>query len=518
MMMTIVCLFQSFSVVSTTPTTSHSYYHHNNKAAFVTVGITQKTKYHLPTTTSRWPENTLSYDGSFTTIPTAPIGSSSSDTRLYLLPSTILGRTTDSTTTKTTRRRSESALSSTSTAAFSSWFGEEDHDQDDDTMGRKKMQKKNKKEDKKKTSKDMSSSSWILPSLIHENFMNKNKNDNDDDNYMYSYSNVKDTTTHVVMGSQMSSILVWIQDTIHGTIHSLLSSLLRSLKETLIAKTTRFVPPFFRFSLPSSSSSRSSAPPSLLTATHPPLTTNDTAAVAQGVSDLSSTMAASSTTMTTATTTSAAAAAVVESPSHHHRSAWAANHVDLSGLWKPIITNQFLQEYDEFLKNCSQPYMVRQIVKQGLHYHIEHIVQSEHGRMLHITGTNPLGHWHRTLIASDDYVVTNNGNEGKTKMKRTYFPPMNVTLVDPDGDTVHIEAWWDEDGTKHTSWLRGKPRLHGGVMETIRYVVHDSNNNNDHRKDDILICESIFHPNPSPSSGMKFQPGHVVWKYRRSVE
>ena len=167
------------------------------------------------------------------------------------------------------------------------------------------------------------------------------------------------------------------------------------------------------------------------------------------------------------------------------RTTTAANDVDLSGTWSPIVTSAFKKEYDSYLLNCSQSYMFRKVVVNGIGYQKETIQQEYDGVKLKITATNPAGDWSRTLIASDE------------------LRPMNVTITDPDGDRVEVEAWWEDDGTKHKSLLRGKPRVEGGVFETVRYLESDN----------VLVCDSSFIP--SPQSPSKFKYGHVVWKFQR---
>ena len=77
------------------------------------------------------------------------------------------------------------------------------------------------------------------------------------------------------------------------------------------------------------------------------------------------------------------------------------------------------------------------------------------------------------------------------------------TITDPDGDKVQVEAWWEGNGTRHKSLLHGKPRVQGGIFETIRYLESEN----------ILVCESAFLP--SPTSSPKFKYGRVVWKFQR---
>ena len=131
------------------------------------------------------------------------------------------------------------------------------------------------------------------------------------------------------------------------------------------------------------------------------------------------------------------------------------------------------------------------MIVNGIGLQTEIITQKNQGRDLEIFATNPAGQWNRTLIASgtvDDTVE---------------FVATNATLVDPDGDTIQVESFWEDDGTVHRSILRGKPRLGGGSVESLRYLEGQ----------DVLICESRFHPPPSPS---KFLPAQITWRFARS--
>lgn len=146
-------------------------------------------------------------------------------------------------------------------------------------------------------------------------------------------------------------------------------------------------------------------------------------------------------------------------------------------------------EYDSYLANCSQSFLFRKVVVNGIGYQKEVIRQLNDGVDLEIIATNPAGNWNRTLKTSDG------------------MRPLNVTITDPDGDRVQIEAWWEGEGTRHKSILRGKPNVDGGVFETVRYL----------ESDDVLACESKFYP--STSSTMKeFKYGHVVWKFQRDQQ
>lgn len=169
------------------------------------------------------------------------------------------------------------------------------------------------------------------------------------------------------------------------------------------------------------------------------------------------------------------------------RSATAASHVDLSGTWRPIVTPEFKQEYDQYLQNCSQSFMFRKVIVNGIALQKEIIHQLHQGKDLQIVASNPAGNWNRTLVAS------------------TADDPVHVTLQDPDGDTVQVEAWWEDSGRIHKSWLRNKPRLLGGAFETSRYLSEEDPN--------VLLCDSIFHPSPDAPKG--FQYGRVLWKFQR---
>lgn len=130
--------------------------------------------------------------------------------------------------------------------------------------------------------------------------------------------------------------------------------------------------------------------------------------------------------------------------------------------------------------------MFRKVVVNGIGYQKETIRQLNDGVNLEIIATNPAGNWNRTLVTSEEE------------------NPVNATILDPDGDEVKVEAWWEESGCRHKSILRGKPRVEGGVFETVRYLEGE----------DVLVCESCFTPAPS-SSSKKFKYGQVMWKFRR---
>jgi hypothetical protein len=175
----------------------------------------------------------------------------------------------------------------------------------------------------------------------------------------------------------------------------------------------------------------------------------------------------------------------VSEKSYNDRQSTAASHVDLSGTWRPIVTNEFKQEYDQYLLNCSESYMFRKLIVNGISLQKEIIRQSKDGALMQIVASNPAGNWNRTLVA--------------------FAEPTNVTVKDPYGDVVQVEAWWGQEGTVHKSWLRDKPRMLGGAFETARYLESEN----------VLVCESSFHPSPTASASTNFKYGHVVWKFKR---
>ena len=211
-------------------------------------------------------------------------------------------------------------------------------------------------------------------------------------------------------------------------------------------------------------------------------------------------------------TIAAAATTTTTTSSSRSRQTRSAGHVNLSGTWKPIVTERFKKEYDTYLSNCRQPYLYRKLLVNGIVFQKEHIRQLNDGRELMIIATNPVGDWNRTLLTS------------------SFDMPTNVTIIDPDGDTVYIEAYWINNGTKHKSILRGKPNVMGGYFETVRYLEQqqqqqqqhrggssNGNDNNDKEREDVLICESKFYP-PSTSlhgKSKKFNYGQVVWRFER---
>jgi hypothetical protein len=171
---------------------------------------------------------------------------------------------------------------------------------------------------------------------------------------------------------------------------------------------------------------------------------------------------------------------------------WAipARTTDLSGTWRPVITPAFKKEYEKYLENLGQSFAFRTLCLNFVGLTRETITQD--GTLLNIRGTTPIGVWDRTLVSSG------------SNLTNAEYEPFNVTFLDPDKDLVDVEAWWEDGGTVHKSWLRGKPRVNGGEFESTRYL---ENNN-------TLICESLFHP-PNGTKANSFRPAFVKWRFER---
>lgn len=175
---------------------------------------------------------------------------------------------------------------------------------------------------------------------------------------------------------------------------------------------------------------------------------------------------------------------------HNTRSASPASGVDLSGTWKPALTPQFLKAYDRYLQNCGEGLWFRRALLAAIGLAHEVYRQDDDHHTLTITSVSPVKSWERDLISSS----RGDGNDDAVVIS---------SFRDPDGDTVHVEAWWE--GPVHVSRLRGKPRVRGGEFESKRYL----------ESPDVLICEATFLPPCTSSSHDRFQKDHVVWRFQR---
>mmetsp|Transcript_2509 Transcript_2509/g.5463 ORF Transcript_2509/g.5463 Transcript_2509/m.5463 type:complete len:345 (+) Transcript_2509:131-1165(+) len=191
---------------------------------------------------------------------------------------------------------------------------------------------------------------------------------------------------------------------------------------------------------------------------------------------------------------------------------WAMAHpdVDLSGTWKPIITADFLKQYDEYLEGCGTSYFFRQLCLKFCSMTRETITQKEEGRILELDGQTPAGSWKRSLISS-----------GAESSYNDDYDVEYSEFLDPDKERVQVEAWWEERGSVHKSILRNKRTVEGGEFETLRYLNNNTGCNATTVSDDArsseqptLVTESIFRPGDS-STDKKFKPTSIRWEYKR---
>lgn len=168
---------------------------------------------------------------------------------------------------------------------------------------------------------------------------------------------------------------------------------------------------------------------------------------------------------------------------------WATATVDLSGDWVIIVSDEFKEQYDEYLKQLGQPIIVRGIALGIIGLTSEYTEQTDQGRSLFIRGINARGVWERSLIAS-----------GADERNAT-FEPIERTVVTADDEKVKAEAWWEEGGTVHMSWMRGVTKYGGGDFESKRYLEQDGK---------VLVCESIFFPQDE-----KREKARVTWRFLR---
>jgi hypothetical protein len=153
------------------------------------------------------------------------------------------------------------------------------------------------------------------------------------------------------------------------------------------------------------------------------------------------------------------------------------------------VTDEFKGQYDNYLKLLGQPSLVRSVAVSIVGLTTEETVQSAQGRELLIRGRNVRGLWERTLTASGADHVSDE------------FMPLRTSIITADAEQVEAEAWWEDNGTVHRSWLRGVTKYGGGEFESKRYLEDDGN---------VLVCESIFHPT-DPSR----EKAEVRWRFQR---
>jgi len=174
---------------------------------------------------------------------------------------------------------------------------------------------------------------------------------------------------------------------------------------------------------------------------------------------------------------------------------WAisALDVDLSGKWELVVTNDFKKHYDKYLERLGQPRLVRSVALSSpvISQTMEEIIQTDCGRSLLIRGKNVRGTWDRTLEASG------------AALNEDDYTPLKVPIQTVDGEQVESEAWWEEEGTVHTSWMRGVTMYGGGSFFSRRYFEEVGD-------ETLYVCESSFVFNDP-----KKEDNGLTWKFRR---
>jgi hypothetical protein len=158
----------------------------------------------------------------------------------------------------------------------------------------------------------------------------------------------------------------------------------------------------------------------------------------------------------------------------------------------------------------------------------ETILQKEGGQSLQLIGTSPGGMWDRTLISSGIDNTSNDDDDDDGTTDRGQYEVVYAKFLDPDKESVTVEAWWDEMGTVHHSFMRGKASVCGGEFESRRYLDYVVDDKDATKHVIQLVCESTFHPFiPSPppppttldqrpisiTSNTKFRPAFIQWRY-----
>ena len=182
----------------------------------------------------------------------------------------------------------------------------------------------------------------------------------------------------------------------------------------------------------------------------------------------------------------------------HERWAVAAPDVDLSGSWTLIADDAFKAEYDQYLGNLGFNRITRGVACSLISRTLEETKQFEGGRKLFLKGTNPKGCWERVLVASGypDFKTHSAKKEGQDYQHSKSF------IKTADAEDVSAEAWWENRGTVHRSWLRGGTKYGGGDFESLRYLEENGS---------VLVCKSIFHPKDLSKSD-----AIVTWRFKRN--
>ena len=192
-------------------------------------------------------------------------------------------------------------------------------------------------------------------------------------------------------------------------------------------------------------------------------------------------------------------AATDDSTPRGDRWATAAPGVDFSGRWELIVTDDFKVEYDKYLAGLGQPKIVRSVALSGpvIGQTMEELIQIDQGQSLLISGKNVRGTWVRTLVAS-----------GSTK-NCPDFEPLISPIKTVDQELAEAEAWWEDEGKSHVSWMRGVKMYGGGSFYSRRYFEEK-----EHEDDEtVYACEGFFEFN-DPNK----ENNELTWRFRRMAK
>ena len=207
------------------------------------------------------------------------------------------------------------------------------------------------------------------------------------------------------------------------------------------------------------------------------------------------------------------------------KSSRADPRVDLTGRWRPskTISTQDLNDYDNFLKACCSDqlsYWTRTLISSSSIVSRQELVvkQLDGGRVLEIVDIHPLTsrHYNRTIVTSK--------NTENSKMLHDDYQAYENRLKDPRGNPILIEAYWQENGTVHTSLVR---QVDGGDtsddrnsdewLQTKRYLFSEKDHFKDNEVDQegktrMMVVETTYHSAALPAETQ------MIWKWEQVSE
>jgi hypothetical protein len=239
--------------------------------------------------------------------------------------------------------------------------------------------------------------------------------------------------------------------------------------------------------------------------------------------------------------------------------------INLTGRWRPAttITSSDLIDYDYFLKACCSDtitYWTRQLLTSSSIVSRQELVvkQLDGGRVMEFVDVHPLSTkiWNRTIMTSSrissdissrssgtinatGLTVANKDDNNKIENTNNYRPYVN-RLKDPSDDPILVQAYWQNNGTVHTTLSRKSTASNSDKdngdgdennpiewIEMNRYLLlkeeedehyyHDNNLEEEGKKNRVLVCETIFYSmSSSPPIGVSNTTGamaKMTWRW-----